>query len=106
MKENYCSGENIFLLLCRNHLKLLDALWALPRRWGAPVAIVLYYLFKKCGKFRGQVISRHRMRHEPPTGAGLAQGGQPNLMKQVFYRAQFSAFGKWACQWIEWSSQK
>jgi hypothetical protein len=30
------------------------------------------------------------MRYEPPTGAGLAQGRQPNLMKQVFYKAIFS----------------
>jgi len=76
--------------LCRNHLKLLDAPRASPRRWGAPVAIVLYYLFKKMREVSGQVISRHRMRPRPQRGqAGLAQGGQPNLMKQVFYRADF-----------------
>ena len=39
-------------MLCRKHSKLLDAPGATPRRWGAPVAIVLYYLLKKCGKFQ------------------------------------------------------
>jgi len=59
-----------------------------PRRWGAPVAIVLYYLFKKnAGSFRtGNIEASHAP--PPSTGAGLAQGGQPNLMKQVFYRTK------------------
>jgi hypothetical protein len=66
---------DFFSLLCRNHLKLLDALGASPRRWGAPVAIVLYYLFKKMREVSGQVILRHRMRPRPRRGQGWRKGG-------------------------------
>jgi hypothetical protein len=50
---------------------------------------VLYYLLKKAREISGQVISRHRMRHEPPTGAGLAQGGQPKHMKRFSPEQKF-----------------
>ena len=34
-------------VLCKNHLEFPDLQGASPRRWGAPVAIVPYYLVKK-----------------------------------------------------------
>ena len=86
--------EDTIFLLCRNHLKLLDAPGASPRRWGAPVAIVLYYLFKNAESF-GRVIPRHRMRPRPRWGQGWRKGGQLNHMKQVFYRADLlSSLGR------------
>jgi hypothetical protein len=49
---------------------------------------VLYYLFEKMREvWTGNIEASHAP--PPPTGAGLAQGGQPNLMKQIFYRADF-----------------
>ena len=78
---------NYKILLCRNHLKLIDAPGASPRRWGAPLAIVQYYLFKNAGSLR-HVTPKHRMRPRPRWGQGWRKGGQQNLMKHVFYRAQ------------------
>ena len=47
-----------------------DAPGASPRRYGAPVAIMLYYL----DRISGNTVESHAP--PPPMGAGLAQGGQ------------------------------
>ena len=66
-------------------MKLPDAPGASPRRRGAPFAIVPYYPGTKMllifVRVRGITCAT------PPTGAGLAQGGQSYHIKQVFSRA-------------------
>ena len=58
--------EKVFLVMEKN----ADAPGALPRRYGAPVAIMLYYL----DRISGNTVESHAP--PPPMGAGLAQGGQ------------------------------
>jgi hypothetical protein len=63
-----------------------DAPGASPRRYGTPVAMMLYY-----PDWYFPVIRRNRLRPRPHGGAGLAQGGvQIFGGKKVFSSAHFS----------------
>jgi hypothetical protein len=52
-------------------------------------------MYTKIQRIIVQVIPGHYMRHAPPTGAGLVQGGRLYLIKQVFSRAKYFGFFLW-----------
>jgi hypothetical protein len=73
-----------------------DTPGASPRRWGAPIAIILYYPDQDFS-----VILRNRIRTRPQWGQGWRKGGF-KFKKKDFSRSKISSL---TCRYVERTSE-